>query len=246
MIIKTILCLTLTTIAATTPLLAQAATDTKPAHSAITPAHRLAEGWWKKRHERKLTAAKKTECDLLFIGDSITQGWEGAGRQAWNQFYSKRKAFNLGYGGDRTQHVLWRLDRGEMANLNPKVTVLMIGTNNTGHSMQNAQETADGIKTIIHRIHKQSPDTKILLLAIFPRGEKPDHKMRVLNNKINAIIKTYHNGKSIHYLDIAPAFLKKDGTLSRQVMPDLLHLNQGSYHSWAKAIEPTLQKLLKN
>lgn len=216
----------------------------KTTHSAVTPTHRLNAGWWKKRHEQKAAAARKTDCDLLFIGDSITHGWEGHGKKVWNEYYGKRKAFNIGFSGDRTQHVLWRMEHGELANLKPKVAVIMIGTNNTGHTMQKAEETASGIKAIITKLHQHSPTTKVLLLAIFPRGEKPDHKMRVLNTQINNIIKTYADGKLIHYLDLAPSFLTKDGILTKEIMPDRLHPRQHGYQIWAKAMEPKLKELL--
>ncbi|MBT8045368.1 MAG: acetylglucosamine-6-sulfatase [Verrucomicrobiae bacterium] len=232
-----------------TPLLAQAPAApakaaTQQAHSAITPADRLQAGWWKKRHEQKRAAAQQAECDLLFIGDSITHGWEGAGKKVWAEYYSKRKPFNIGFSGDRTEHVLWRMDNGELAQLKPKVAVIMIGTNNTGHSMQKAEETAEGIKAIITKLQKHSPKTKVLLLAIFPRGEKPDHKMRVLNNRINNIIKSYADGKMVHYLDMAPAFLTDEGILTKEVMPDRLHPREYGYGIWAKTMEPKLKELL--
>lgn len=247
---KTIaLCCTLISTALITPAFSQTpAAPAKPAtdgmHSANTPAHRLSAGWWKKRHEQKLAQAKGKECDLLFIGDSITHGWEGAGKKTWQKYYAARKPFNIGFSGDRTQHVLWRLDQGEMASFKPKVAVIMIGTNNTGHQMQKAQETADGIKAIIGRIHKLSPKTKILLLGVFPRGANPDHKMRIRNNEINAIIKGYHDGEKVHFLDISSTFLNKEGVLTKEVMPDYLHPRQHGYKLWAEAMEPTLKKLL--
>jgi lysophospholipase L1-like esterase len=231
------------------PLFAQApaipaAPVAKAKHSAVTPAHKLKAGWWKNRHEKKVAAAKGADCDLLFIGDSITHGWEGAGKNVWKEYYASRKSFNIGFSGDKTEHVLWRFDNGELADFKPKVAVIMIGTNNTGHIMQKAEETAEGIKAIITRLHKHSPQTKVLLLAIFPRGEKPDHKMRVLNTQINNIIKTYDDGKTVYYLDLAPAFLTQDGILTKEVMPDRLHPREPGYQIWAKTMEPKLKELL--
>jgi len=226
------------------PVFAQAPAGTST-HSAVTPTHRLGSGWWKKRHAQKSAAAKKlTRCDLLFLGDSITHSWENAGKKVWKKYYSKRHAFNIGFSGDRTQHLLWRLDHGEFPSAKPKVAVVMIGTNNTGQALQKATETAEGIKAVINKIHQLSPDTQILLLGIFPRDEKPTDKMRMLNTEINKIIKTYDNGKSVHYLDISSAFLTPDGILTKQVMPDLLHPNTAGYKIWAEAMEPTLKKLL--
>ena len=223
----------------------KALTTTQASHSANTPAEKLNQGWWKKRHEQKVKEAANTECDLLFIGDSITHSWENSGKKVWAEYYTKRKPFNIGFSADRTEHVLWRFDHEELANFKPKVAVIMIGTNNTGQSMQKAQETADGIQAIITKLHKHSPKTQIILLAIFPRGANPNHKLRLLNDKINAIIKTYDDGKNVHYLDISSAFLDKDGNLPKAVMPDLLHPNADGYKLWAEAMEPTLKKLLK-
>lgn len=219
-------------------------TSAKAKNSANTPANRLNKGWWKKRHEQKVAAAKNTKCDLLFIGDSITHSWENAGKKVWEKYYAPRKAFNIGFSGDRTQHVLWRFDNGELAKFQPKVAVIMIGTNNTGHTMQKAEETASGVKAIITQLHQHSPKTKILLLAIFPRGATADHKMRKLNDQINAIIKTYDDGKTVYYLDLAPTFLDKDGNLPKSVMPDRLHPKAAGYQLWADAMEPKLKKLL--
>ncbi|BDS07951.1 hypothetical protein NT6N_29910 [Oceaniferula spumae] len=213
-------------------------------NSATTPAAKLNAGWWKKRHEQKVAAAKNAKVDLLFIGDSITHSWENSGKKIWQKYYAPRNAFNIGFSGDRTQHVLWRLDNGEMAGMKPKVAVIMIGTNNTGHTMQKAEETAAGIKAIIGRVHKLSPETKILLLGVFPRGMNPDHKMRVLNNEINAIIKTYAEDDKVTYLDLGPKFLDDKGVLTKKVMPDALHPQAHGYQIWAEAMEPTLKELL--
>jgi len=106
--------------------------------------------------------------ELAFIGDSITQGWEGNGKQVWEKFYANRKPINFGFGGDRTEHVIWRLTHGHLNKIRPKVAVLMIGTNNTGHLMQEPAEVAAGIKKIVGILQQRSPDTKLLLLGVFP------------------------------------------------------------------------------
>ena len=126
-ILITALCLSVLPIAYAKPPVGEAADK---------PKDRLSSKWWKARHEMKLKAAKGADVDLLFIGDSITHGWENKGRELWAKYYAPRNAFNIGYSGDRTQHVLWRLENGEMKGMKPKVAVIMIGTNNTGHSMQ--------------------------------------------------------------------------------------------------------------
>lgn len=178
------------------------------------------------------------------IGDSITQGWEDEGKATWEKFYADRNAVNLGYGGDRTENVLWRLQHGEVDGISPRVAVLMIGTNNTGHRMEKPQYTAMGIKAILEELRTRLPETKILLLGVFPRDELPDSPMRQINSEINRLVADYADDQHIFFLDIGHAFLDDDGKLAREVMPDLLHLNEASYGTWAEAMEPALQGLL--
>jgi hypothetical protein len=140
--------------------------------------------------------------------------------------------------------VLWRLQHGEVDGLAPKVAVLMFGTNNTGHRQEDPKTTAAGIKRNIEELQKRLPDTKILLLAIFPRGEKPDDKLRQINEKINAIIAGFADNQKVFFANLNQAFLQPDGTLSRDIMPDLLHPNEKGYEIWAKAMAPELAKLL--
>jgi len=203
--------------------------------------------WWMPRHLQKLDEIKmRKNAQVIFIGDSITQGWEKDGFNVWNHNYEKYNAVALGFGGDRTENVLWRLLHGEVDGLNPKVAVLMFGTNNTGHRQEKPELTAAGIKRDIEELQQRLPNTKILLLAIFPRDEKPDGELRQINNGVNAIISTFADNKKIYFLDINKAFLDADGVLSKDIMPDLLHPNERGYEIWAKAMEPTLLKLLKN
>ncbi|MGI9242448.1 MAG: platelet-activating factor acetylhydrolase IB subunit, partial [Verrucomicrobiales bacterium] len=195
-------------------------------------------------HEQFNQLAKQGGGELVFLGDSITEGWGQHGQEIWNQYYGQRKALNLGSGGDRTQHVLWRIDNGNFEGISPKLIVIMIGTNNTGHRSEEAQDTADGIRAIIQRLRKKTPDSKILLLGVFPRGEKPDDAKRKQNEAINEIIKVYADDKSIYYLDIAEKFKNDDGTLPKDIMPDSLHLKPAGYEIWAEAIEPKVKELM--
>ena len=181
---------------------------------------------------------------MILIGDSITHGWEGQGKKIWEQYYTKRNAVNLGIGGDRTQHVIWRLDNGNIKGISPKAAVVMIGTNNSGNNTP--QEIADGLKVITKQLREKLPKTKVLLLGIFPRGENSKDKRRQVNEKANAIFKNLADGEYVHYLDIGEKFLEDDGTLSRKIMPDLLHLSVEGYTIWAESIEPTLKKLMQD
>ena len=209
-------------------------------NDAIAPAPRDAN--WMKRHDSFNERVKQGNVDLLFIGDSITQGWERAGKGAWDEFYGKRNAVNLGIGGDRTQHVLWRLDHGNIDGIKPTLAVLMIGTNNA--SLNTSEQIAAGVTAIVEKLRVKLPETKVLILAIFPRGPDKEDARRKVNEGANAIIHKLADNKMVHYLDIGPSFLAADGTLSKEVMPDLLHLNEKSYRTWAEATEPKIKELL--
>jgi len=161
----------------------------------------------------------------------------------WAEHYAKRNAFNLGFSGDRTEHVLWRIQHGAFDNLNPKVTVLMIGTNNTGHGEGHpAANTVRGIEAIIHEINTRLPETKLILHAVFPRGAKADHPMRLANDQINQALPAIAKAKGAEFLDINRFFLEADGALPRNIMPDLLHPNRAGYSLWAQALAPVLAR----
>lgn len=209
-------------------------------HSAIKPVPR--SGGWMTRHESFNKRVAQGKVDLVFIGDSITQGWEGSGKDVWAKYYANRNTVNLGIGGDRTQHVIWRLDNGNLKNIMPKAAVIMIGTNNSGSNT--SAEIADGVKVIVEQIRKMSPKTKILVLGVFPRGTNNDDARRKVNQGANAIFKNLADSKHVHYLDIGKHFLTDDGTLTREIMPDLLHLSPKGYLIWAESIEKPLADLL--
>jgi len=212
-------------------------------HSAVTPADRANVEWWMPRHEQVLERVAQGNVDLIMVGDSITHGWENKGKAMWDQYYAPRNAVNMGFGGDRTQHVLWRLDHGEIDGIHPKLAVLMIGTNNSNGQDNTAEEIADGIKAICAEIREKLPKTKILILGIFPRGEGPSAQ-REKNAKASELASQIADGKHIFYLNINDKFLEADGTLPRDIMPDLLHPNEKGYAIWAEAIEPTVKKLM--
>ena len=197
-----------------------------------------------KSHESFVAIAKKGETQVVFLGDSITAGWAGNGKDVFKE-YAKYAAANFGIGGDQVQHVLWRVENGEFEGIKPKAVVLMIGTNNVSNPAHTPEMIANGIKNIIAAIHKRSPDTKVLLLAIFPRSAKPTDAPRVKNEQVNAIIAKFDDGKKVHFLDIGAKFLTADGTLEKSVMPDLLHLNAASYQVEADAIREKLASLVK-
>ncbi|MCM8527350.1 MAG: GDSL-type esterase/lipase family protein [Lentisphaeraceae bacterium] len=201
--------------------------------------------WWMPRHKEKIALKEKMgKVDLVFLGDSITHAFDNKGKEVWKKYYEKRNALNIGFSGDRTEHVLWRLNNGAVDGIKPKLLVMMIGTNNTGHRQDKPEDTALGIKTILETLGKKLPDTKVLMLAVFPRGAKPDDKLRVINDGINNIIKSYADNKKVFWLDINQKFLTSDGVLEKSVMNDLLHPNKDQYQVWADAIEPKVKELM--
>ncbi len=218
-------------------------------NSAIIPAPRTSPTNWVARHESFLAEAMQAKYNIVFIGDSITDGWRKGGLGVWNKYYAPRGALNLGIGGDRTQHVLWRIEQGELAGLNPKAVVLMIGTNNTGKekdgSVRNStEEIIEGVTAVVKAIRAKLPRSKLLLLAIFPRGTV-DAPQRAQIQEINAALAKLEKGSKIKFLDIGKVFLADDGSIPKTIMPDLLHPNAEGYQRWAGAMEPTLAKMLK-
>ncbi len=198
-----------------------------------------------KSHENFVKIAKEGKTELLFLGDSITAGWGGK-KAIWEKAFGAYKPANFGIGGDRTQHVLWRIENGELDGIKPKAAVLMIGTNNSGND--SAEGIAKGVTKIVETIRAKTPNTKILLLAVFPRGDKPDGKQGAGYEKlkqVNAIIAKLDDGKHVFFLDIGEKFVKGGDPISKEVMPDFLHLSEKGYQIWADAISLKLTELMK-
>ena len=205
---------------------------------------------WVRRHEGFVAQAKQGGIDILFMGDSITDFWRNRGSNVWNQYYAPQHPANFGISGDRTEHVLWRMDNGELDGIKPKVVVLMIGTNNTGKerngNLRNTiPQVIEGVQAVVADIRMRLPDSKILLLAIFPRGNKIDDFQRGEVAVINTVLAKLDDGKMVKFLDIGANFLEADGTLPRSIMPDFLHPNEHGYQIWADAMNPTLDVMLK-
>ncbi len=204
---------------------------------------------WQKRHEATSAAVKRQQPQVLFIGDSITHFFGGEkfdsyalrGQQTWGEFYAPRNPGNLGFGWDRTENVLWRLQHGAVEGIAPKVIVMMIGTNNSGTCT--APEIAAGITAIVAELNQRLPQAKILLLGIFPRGEKPSPQRDKLA-EVNRSLAKLDGSTNVTFLDIGATFLTADGLITKDIMPDYLHPNEKGYRLWAEAMEPTLKKLL--
>ena len=199
------------------------------------------EKWWQGNCQRIAADIKKMEgkIDLAFVGDSITARWKG---ESWDTHWGSYRAVNMGIGGDRTQNVLWRLQNGQLDGYKAKLFVVMIGTNNLFDKRTEPADVAAGIKAIIELIQKKQPHAKILLLGIFPRGEKPNPGREKIA-ATNALISKYEGGV-VHYMDIGAKFLEPDGTISKEVMKDFLHLGAKGYDVWAEAISKKVKELL--
>jgi lysophospholipase L1-like esterase len=199
---------------------------------------------WNERHAKYLEMIKSGGGDLLFVGDSITEGWGGAGKDVWAKEYAPGMALNIGIGGDTTQNVLWRLANGEVEGLKPKVVVLMIGTNNFGLHQDQPKDVIRGVTAVVASLREKLPGAHVLLLGIFPRDANPQAGIRAKIAEVNTGIMKLDDGKAVHYLDISKAFTEADGSLKKEIMPDFLHLSGEGYQRWADAIRQPLKELL--
>lgn len=217
-------------------------------NTAIIPVPRT-DGWITNRQALVLRRAKENPgpCDIVFIGDSITQGWEGnppnGGKNVWKKFYSSRKCLNFGVSGDRTQHVLWRFENGQLDGLKPKAAVVMIGTNNSNKDDNSEADILEGVTAIVNQIRERLPETKILLFAIFPRGKTfSTQRGKIL--QVNEALAKLDDQKNIFYFDIGPQLIEADGSISPGMMRDALHPGERGYEIWAEAMEPKLKEIL--
>ncbi|WP_461785580.1 GDSL-type esterase/lipase family protein [Prosthecobacter sp.] len=220
------------------------------AFAAASPTPRTDNPGWMKIVERQAAAAKAGQWDLVLIGDSITAGWQsGAPAEIWAKHFPAYRTLNLGIAADKTENVLWRLEfPGTLDGYQPKLFILMIGTNNTGHRFgtETANDTAKGVRTILDMLATKAPTAKILLLAIFPRGEAIK---RQRNDEVNRQIRKLADNQKIFWLDLGEHFLDSDGALSKPLFkgekPFPIHLTAEGYEAWAKAMQPTIEELMK-
>jgi beta-glucosidase len=215
--------------------------------STINPVPR--DAGWRERHTKIVETVRQGGHKVVFLGDSITEGWSAAGKAAWEKTWAPMHAVNAGIGGDRTQHVLWRLNNGlgealAASNNDIQLVVLMIGTNNSNGADNTSEDIAQGIKAIVANVREKLPKAKVLMLGIFPRGEKPNAQ-REKNAKASEIASKVADGTTVKYLDIGSKFLDKDGTITKEIMPDFLHLSEKGYQIWAESVEPVVREMTK-
>ena len=203
--------------------------------------------WWMPRHEHVRALAAKGGYPVVFIGDSITHRWEKSGKAVWDANFATGdfRALNLGFSGDNTENVLWRIDNGELDGLDPKAVVLMIGTNNTGHRKLEEERPIDtvlGVQAIIERVIAKCPNTKVILHPIFPRG-LPDSVARgrnaIVNHALSLAAKSAWKGKVL-WCNFNGRLQDEKGALSKEMFPDLLHPAASGYEIWAEELKPYL------
>lgn len=216
--------------------------DTKPAtNPALVPVPRTDAGILARQTECLRRAKETPSANVVFLGDSITQAWDDTGKELWKQHFAPLGAVNLGVSGDRTEHVLWRLQEAPITRLEPKVVVLLIGTNNLGHGTSNGEQTLEGVLKVIQTLRAQAPKAKLLVHEIFPRGER-FNPMRGEIAQVNQVLRTQPD---VRVLGIGDRWVRADGSISAAIMPDFLHLSPEGYSQWAQALKPEIEAALK-
>jgi len=214
-----------------------------PANPATTPVPRTDAGILARQDEVLRRAKEAPASPIVFLGDSITQGFEGAGKAAWERHIAPLGALNLGVSGDRTEHVLWRLQQASLARLEPKAIVLLIGTNNLGHGTSNGEQTLAGLLQVVATLRAQAPEAVIVALEIFPRGER-FNPMRGEIAQVNQALRS-QRGEHVRVLALGDRWVRGDGVVARESMPDFLHLSETAYGEWASDLAPILSEILQ-
>ena len=216
---------------------------------AAIPTDKLSSNWWKERHELVIEK-NKLNPELILIGNSILHSLDDSSSlMVWEKFLNQYNAVNMGFSGDRTENVIWRLQNGELDGINPKLAILLIGTNNTdGNHYLNItkpKELADATWEICKIIHQKLPNTQILLLGIFPYGYKPNHRDSI-NKETNKITSGFPaKDNHIHYRDISAVFLDAESKVNKSLMPDYLHPNTEGYLLMFQALEDDISTLIR-
>lgn len=208
----------------------------------VAPAPRLiSHEWmsladWYQKHAQDIEEAEKGEAKIVLVGDSITEGWQWGEARQWNEVLAPMGTVNQGIGGDMTQNVLWRLDHGGVMNLKPERVICLIGTNNFGHTDENPEQVSWGVIAVVKKLKACWPDAKLLVFAVFPRGESPEDPDRAKIKELNERIKHVGEWENVTFLDIGERFLREDGRIPNEIMPDYLHLSPRGYDIWLQSI----------
>jgi beta-glucosidase len=210
-------------------------------HPATAPADRPLREGWLERHRKYCARAAAGNLDLVFLGDSLTQRWEGA-PEVWQKFYGKRNAAQMGIDNDGTQQVLWRIDHGTLDGVSPKLIVLLIGINNIGNDNATPEDVRDGVVAIQKRIREKLPKTALLTMGLLPY-DRPgvDYTAQIAGT--NRILPTLAGRDNVHFLNIGERLLV-NGRVTPEHQPDGAHLSPKGYAIYAEAIEPTVRRLM--
>lgn len=230
-----------------------------PPHTimAAAPISRMSLAWWRTRFEAKQQELQSRRINLVFYGDSITQDWEEDGPQEWlnfapiwQRFYGDRNAINLGFTGDATSHLLWRIENGEASGITPRVAVILIGANNLGRLHWSASDTVAGIDAIVGQLRRRLPGTKLLLIGVLPseRSAWASETTVAINQALAA---QFGHGGEVTFLDLSRLFMRngkvdRERFLDPQLTPPRapLHPTAQAQEMMAEAMEPTLAALL--
>ena len=193
---------------------------------------------WRQRVDRNAHLSGRLAAQMVFLGDSITEGWTEVAPQVWEESFGAYHSLPLGIGGDQTQNILWRIDHGELDGLEPKVLVLLIGVNNIWWGGFSPEETARGIATVAAKLCEKLPKTKVVVLGIFPAGRRSQDELRQRIIATNLATQDSLCGiENAIFLDIGDIFLSSDGSIDPQIMHDYLHLTEKGYSLWASSVK---------
>lgn len=207
----------------------------------VKPLARDSEPAWRARHQKIVHDAKARNANLILLGDSITQGWEHQ-FALQQKYFGSYRTLNAGIASDRVEHVLWRVEHGLFAVARPDLVVLLAGVNNLAVSSPEA--IAAGHYRIIEAIKTRSPETKILLLGVFPSGAEANHKRRAKITRLNTLLAALGGMANVTYRDIGSTFLAPDATISKRIMFDYLHLTAAGYERWGRSIKGDVDTLM--
>lgn len=221
------------------------------ANDAAVPAPRMVDyDWmsvatWQEKHAAHVAIAQRGGVELLFVGDSITEGWAWGDGAEWQRHFAPLGAANFGIGGDTTQNLLWRLGQGDVGALRPKLVVVLIGINNLGRERATPVEAVRGIRAVVTKVRTVFPEARILLHGIFPSEHSAAAEIRQRVAAVNRqLLALDSEGGRVVVRDVGGVFLESDGSISAEVMPDGLHLSPEGYRRWAVAIAPTVRGML--
>jgi len=213
---------------------------TSSATTATSPPDVQGDDRWMSMHRRFLQEARDAEPEILWIGDSLIQNLSHS--KIWEDSFCGMHSLNFGIGGDRTEHVLWRLENGELENLSPKIIVVLVGTNNHGDT---PSEIAEGLKAICTVLRDQQPQAFVVLLSLLPRGHMPN-PLRERNKEVNVMLEEYVKGNSkLQMVNIDTGFIQADSSISHHDMYDYLHLTQKGYFKAFEPVNELLTQLLQ-